>query len=113
MKVTRQFRTIETAKRLENWSLLEVRPIIRFLWAKNVSTSEIHGPIVEVYGEEAMRSQHVVKLCCSFQSGRKDVENRNMAGSGRLSSSQQKYIVAPVQMGNLESLPIQPRFDIQ
>ncbi|GFW01984.1 histone-lysine N-methyltransferase SETMAR [Trichonephila clavipes] len=34
--------------------------------------------IVEAYGEEALSRQHVAKWCLSFQSGRQDVENRNM-----------------------------------
>ncbi|GFW68664.1 hypothetical protein TNCV_530171 [Trichonephila clavipes] len=51
--------------------------------AKNVSASDIYSQIVEVTGEEAMRRQHALKWCHSFQSGRQDVENRNMAESGR------------------------------
>ncbi|PRD26724.1 UNVERIFIED_CONTAM: hypothetical protein NCL1_37357 [Trichonephila clavipes] len=53
-----------------NWSRLEVRAVIRFLWGKNVS-------------ESAMSRQHVAKLCHSLQSGRQDVESRSMTGSGR------------------------------
>ncbi|GFW25701.1 histone-lysine N-methyltransferase SETMAR [Trichonephila clavipes] len=71
------------ARRLGNWSCSEVR----FLWAKNVSASAIHSQFVKVYGEEAMSRQHLAKWCHSFQSGRQDVENRSMAGSGRPSSS--------------------------
>ncbi|GFV50745.1 hypothetical protein TNCV_2214061 [Trichonephila clavipes] len=59
---------------LGNWSRLEVRAVIRFLWAKIVSAS-------------AMSRQHVAKSCHSFPSGRQVVESRNMTGSGRPSSS--------------------------
>ncbi|GFU50818.1 uncharacterized protein TNCV_2495221 [Trichonephila clavipes] len=62
------------ARLLGNWSRVEVRAMIRFLWAKNGFTS-------------AMRKQYVVKLCQSFQSGRQDVESLIMTGSGRPSSS--------------------------
>ncbi|GFT98952.1 uncharacterized protein TNCV_3793431 [Trichonephila clavipes] len=55
-----------------NWSRLEVRAVIRFLWARNVSASE---------------RRHVVKLCHSFQSGRQEIESPNMTGSSRLGSS--------------------------
>ncbi|GFX14255.1 histone-lysine N-methyltransferase SETMAR [Trichonephila clavipes] len=75
------------ARRLGNRSLLEVRTVIRFLCAKNVSVSVIHSQIVEIYGEEAISKQHVAKRCHSFQSGRQDIENRNMAGNGWPSSS--------------------------
>ncbi|GIY95204.1 hypothetical protein CEXT_671791 [Caerostris extrusa] len=51
---------IEMARHLENWSRLEVRAAVRFLWADNVSASDIHSQIVKVYGEEAI-SKHVAK----------------------------------------------------
>ncbi|XP_035228570.1 uncharacterized protein LOC118200722 [Stegodyphus dumicola] len=75
------------ARRLEKWSRIEVRAVIRFLWAKNVAASEIHRQIVEVYGDKAMSRQQVAKWCCSYQAGREHVENRNMEASGRRSSS--------------------------
>ncbi|GFW81177.1 hypothetical protein TNCV_4805451 [Trichonephila clavipes] len=61
--------------------------MIQFLWAMNVSASDIHSQIVEVYGEESISRQLVAKRCHSFQSGRQDVENRNMAGNAWPSSS--------------------------
>ncbi|GFW40799.1 hypothetical protein TNCV_4368471 [Trichonephila clavipes] len=51
-EVLRQFSTIEMARRLGNWPRLEMQTVIRILWAKNVSVSDIHSQIVEVYGEE-------------------------------------------------------------
>ncbi|GFT87051.1 histone-lysine N-methyltransferase SETMAR [Trichonephila clavipes] len=74
------------ARHLGNWSCLEARAVSRYLWAKNVPGSDIHSQIVEVYGEEAMSRQRVATRCHSFQSGRHDVENRNMAGSNRPNS---------------------------
>ncbi|GFW26589.1 histone-lysine N-methyltransferase SETMAR [Trichonephila clavipes] len=74
-----------------------MRGVIRFLWAKNVSACGIHCQILEVYSEEAMDIQHVVKWCHSFQSGRKDVENRNMAGNGRPSSSTTEIKTARIE----------------
>ncbi|GBO27530.1 hypothetical protein AVEN_225981-1 [Araneus ventricosus] len=84
---------------LKKWSRLEVRALILFLWTKNVSTSEIHSQIVEVYGEEAISRQHVAKFCRSFQSDREDVENRN-----KEASAVQAHIWLPVTIsfwGNL------------
>ncbi|GFX27284.1 hypothetical protein TNCV_3340961 [Trichonephila clavipes] len=51
-----------------NWSGSEVRAMIWLSWAKNVSASDIHCQVMEVYGEEAMGRQHVAKWCYSFQS---------------------------------------------
>ncbi|GFT52157.1 histone-lysine N-methyltransferase SETMAR [Trichonephila clavipes] len=75
------------ARRLGNWSCLEVRAMFRILWAKNVSASEIYSQIVEVYGEEAMIRLHVAKWYHFFQSGRQIVKNHNMAANGWLSFS--------------------------
>ncbi|GFV48098.1 histone-lysine N-methyltransferase SETMAR [Trichonephila clavipes] len=74
-----------------------MRAVIRFLWTKNVSASDIHSQIVEVYGEEEMRRQHVAKLCHSFQSSRQDVENHNMVGSSRLRSSTTEINTARIE----------------
>ncbi|GFW73244.1 histone-lysine N-methyltransferase SETMAR [Trichonephila clavipes] len=79
--------TIKIISHLENWSCLELQAMIRFLWANNKFVSDIHRQIFEIYGEEALRRHHVVKWCRSFQSGRQDVDNRNMAGNGRPSFS--------------------------
>ncbi|GFV71732.1 histone-lysine N-methyltransferase SETMAR [Trichonephila clavipes] len=73
-------------RRLGNWSRLEVRAMIRFLWAKNVYECDIRCQIVKVYDEKAMNRQHIAKWCHSFESGRQDVENRNMVRKSRSSS---------------------------
>ncbi|GFV07376.1 histone-lysine N-methyltransferase SETMAR [Trichonephila clavipes] len=65
--------------------------------AKNVSASDIHSQIGEVNGEEAMSRHHVTKWSRSFQSGRQDVENHNMAGSGRPNSSTTEINTAKVE----------------
>ncbi|GFY27637.1 hypothetical protein TNCV_910881 [Trichonephila clavipes] len=57
------------ARLFGNWSRLEVPAVIRFLRAKNVSAS-------------AMSRNDVAKVCHFFQSDRRDVENRNVTGSG-------------------------------
>ncbi|GFX71618.1 histone-lysine N-methyltransferase SETMAR [Trichonephila clavipes] len=67
-----------------NWSRLEVRAVIRFLWAKNVSAS-------------VMSRKHVAELCHSFQSGRRDVKNRNMTGNGRPNSSMTEIKTARIE----------------
>ncbi|XP_035216761.1 uncharacterized protein LOC118190194 [Stegodyphus dumicola] len=85
------------ARRLEKWSRIEVRAVIRFLWAKNVAASEIHRQIVEVYGDKAMSRQQLVKWCRSYQAGREHVENRNMEASSRPSSSRTDISTARVE----------------
>ncbi|GFV72119.1 hypothetical protein TNCV_2460521 [Trichonephila clavipes] len=60
---------------------------VRFSGAKNAFASDIYSQIVEVYGEEAMSRQHVAKLCHPFHSDIQEVENSNIAESGRPSCS--------------------------
>ncbi|GFW40856.1 uncharacterized protein TNCV_4369041 [Trichonephila clavipes] len=72
------------ARLLGKWFRLEVRAVIRFLWANNMSAS-------------AMSRQHVAKLCHSFQSGRQDVESRSMTGSSRQSSSTTEISTAQIK----------------
>ncbi|GFX81909.1 uncharacterized protein TNCV_2571091 [Trichonephila clavipes] len=74
------------ARLLGNWSRLEVRTVIRFVWAKNVSAP-------------ATSRQHVAKLCHSFQSGRQDVESRNIIGRGRPNSSTTEITMARIGAG--------------
>ncbi|GFS95148.1 histone-lysine N-methyltransferase SETMAR [Nephila pilipes] len=85
------------ARRLEKWSRIEVRAVIRFLWAKNAAESKIHRQIFEVYMDKSMSSQQVAKWCRSFQAGREHVENRNMEASGRPSSSRTDINTARVE----------------
>ncbi|GFU66556.1 hypothetical protein TNCV_4357121 [Trichonephila clavipes] len=83
VKDPRRFKRIEKTRRLGNSSCLKVQVMIRFLWAKNKSASDMHSQIGEVYGEEAMNRQHVAKWCHYFPSCRQDVENSNRVGNGR------------------------------
>ncbi|GFS90427.1 hypothetical protein TNCV_4096431 [Trichonephila clavipes] len=53
VKAPRWFRTTDMARLLENWSRLEVRAVIRFLWAKNAFAS-------------AMSRQHVANCVTIF-----------------------------------------------
>ncbi|XP_035212130.1 protein GVQW3-like [Stegodyphus dumicola] len=85
------------ARSLEKWSRVQVRALIRFLWAKNVAASEIHRQIIEVYGDKAMSRQQVAKWCRSYQAGREHVKNRNMEASGRPSSSRTDFNTARVE----------------
>ncbi|GFT05311.1 MULE domain-containing protein [Trichonephila clavipes] len=67
-------------------------PIIQFLWAKNVSASDIHDKIVEVHDGEAMSRQHVAKWGHSFQSGRQEVENRKFVTWKEENKTMSKYV---------------------
>jgi len=42
---------------INEWSKLEERSVIRFLWAKGIPTMEIHKDLVNVYGPNVMTVQ--------------------------------------------------------
>ncbi|GFY25610.1 hypothetical protein TNCV_2487301 [Trichonephila clavipes] len=48
---------------------------MRFLWAKNVSPSDIHRQIMEVYRGEAMCRHHGSEICRSFEAGTDKIKN--------------------------------------
>ncbi|GFW14903.1 hypothetical protein TNCV_1563651 [Trichonephila clavipes] len=60
-----------------------MRAGVRFFGAKNVPVS-------------AMRQQHIVKLCHTFQSVRHDVKSRNIIESGRPSYSMTQITTARI-----------------
>ncbi|GFY25211.1 histone-lysine N-methyltransferase SETMAR [Trichonephila clavipes] len=53
----------------------EIRSVIRFLTAKNVSAAEIHRQISDVYGPNAMSSSKVRKWVRAFKDGRENVHD--------------------------------------
>ncbi|GFT52965.1 histone-lysine N-methyltransferase SETMAR [Trichonephila clavipes] len=77
----RPVRAIVMARCPEKWFRTEMRSVIRFLWVKNVSSSDIPGQIGAVYRDEAIE-QHVAKWCRSFAVGKLQVKNGNMEASG-------------------------------
>ncbi|GFX44137.1 HTH_48 domain-containing protein [Trichonephila clavipes] len=52
----------------------EIRSVIRFLTAKNVSAAEIHRQISDVYGPNAMSSRR------AFKDGRENVHDEPRSG---------------------------------
>ncbi|GFV36632.1 HTH_48 domain-containing protein [Trichonephila clavipes] len=58
----------------------EIRSVIRFLTAKNVSAAEIHRQISDVYGPNAMSSSKVRKWLRAFKGGRENVNDEPRFG---------------------------------
>ncbi|GFT14403.1 HTH_48 domain-containing protein [Trichonephila clavipes] len=58
----------------------EIRSVIRFLTAKNVSAAEIHRQISDVYGPNAMSSSKVRKWVRAFKDGRENVHDEPRSG---------------------------------
>ena len=49
------------SRQLQIASKVEMRAVIRFLWAKRFNCTEIYGQLHEVYGENAMSRQAIAK----------------------------------------------------
>ena len=59
---------------------IEIRPVIRFLNARNVLPSEINHQICQVYGDNAMIDGMVRKWVRMFNEGRKNVHDEARSG---------------------------------
>lgn len=58
----------------------EIRSVIRFLTARNVSAVDIHRQISEVYGPNAMSDSKVRKWVRAFKDGRENVHDEQRSG---------------------------------
>ena len=58
----------------------EVRGVIRFLHAENVTPSEIHRRLVAVYDEHIMKAASVRKWCTMIRNWRTDVHDSERSG---------------------------------
>ena len=73
------------AVQLQTWTTIEIRSVIRFLNARNVSPAEIHQQLVDVYGVTVLSRKQVYFWCNEFNAGRTNVVDEQR--SGRASSS--------------------------
>ena len=62
-------------KKTENPAACEMRSVIRFLSAKNMTPAEIHRQLCDVYGEHAMSSSLVWRWVRLFNEGRENVHD--------------------------------------
>jgi len=67
-------------KKIENPVACEMRFVIRFLNAKNMTPAEIHRKLCDVYGEHAMSSSMVRRRVRLFNEGRKNVHDDPRSG---------------------------------
>ncbi|GFV00446.1 histone-lysine N-methyltransferase SETMAR [Trichonephila clavipes] len=67
-------------KTIDQTADCEIRSVIRFLTAKNVSAAEIHRQISDVYGPNVMSSSKVRKWVRAFKDGRENVHDEPRSG---------------------------------
>ncbi|GBM40529.1 hypothetical protein AVEN_76936-1 [Araneus ventricosus] len=61
------------SRQMQVASKLEMRAVIRFLWAKRCNCAEIYRQLHQVYGESAMSRQAIAEWCNMFENGRTDI----------------------------------------
>jgi len=67
-------------KKIETPVACEMRPVIRFLNAKNMTPDEIHRQLCDVYGEHSMSSSMVRRWVRIFNEGRANVHDDPRSG---------------------------------
>lgn len=58
---------------METYSNVEVRKIVRILWANRFTNTKIPHEMSTVYGPNAMSQPTILKLCHHFEVGRTDL----------------------------------------
>ncbi|GFN78231.1 histone-lysine N-methyltransferase SETMAR [Plakobranchus ocellatus] len=76
------------------WSKLEIRAVVRFLFAKGTKCSVIYRKIVENYDEPAMSMTQVYQWCSWFKDGRTSLQDE--ARSGRPNTANNDWNTARV-----------------
>ncbi|GFO49520.1 histone-lysine N-methyltransferase SETMAR [Plakobranchus ocellatus] len=71
---------------IKEWSKLEVRGVVRFLFSKETKPSEIHKQIAETYGEGAMSRSRVYQW---FGEGRTSLGDEPKSGRPKTSTNEE------------------------
>jgi hypothetical protein len=67
-------------KKIENPAAYEMRPVIRFLNARNMKPADTHHQLCEVYGEHATSDSIVRRWIRHFNEGRENVHDDPRSG---------------------------------
>ncbi|GFR61944.1 histone-lysine N-methyltransferase SETMAR [Elysia marginata] len=70
---------------IKDWSKLEVRAVVRFLFSKGIRPSEIHKCIAETYCQGVISRSFVYQWCIWFREGQTSLDDEPK--SGRLKTS--------------------------
>ncbi|GFO00212.1 histone-lysine N-methyltransferase SETMAR [Plakobranchus ocellatus] len=78
---------------MKEWSKLEVRAVVRFLFSKGRKPSEIHNQIAETYGEGARSRSRVYQWCTWFGEGRTSLGDEPKSGRPKTSTNEEKLVL--------------------
>ncbi|GFN78594.1 histone-lysine N-methyltransferase SETMAR [Plakobranchus ocellatus] len=74
---------------IKEWSKLEVRAVVRFLFSKGTKPSEIRKQLAETYGEGAMSRSRVYQWCTWFGEGRTSLGDEPKSGRPKTSTNEE------------------------
>ncbi|GFO04384.1 histone-lysine N-methyltransferase SETMAR [Plakobranchus ocellatus] len=74
---------------IKEWSKLEVRAVVRFLFSKGTKPSEILKQIAETHDEGAMSRSRVYQWCTWFVEGRTSLGDEPMSGRPKTSTNEE------------------------
>ncbi|GFN91444.1 histone-lysine N-methyltransferase SETMAR [Plakobranchus ocellatus] len=73
----------------KEWSKLEVRAVVLFLFSKGTKPSEIRKQIAETYGEGALSRSRVYQWCTRFGEGRTSLGDESKSGRPKTSTNEE------------------------
>ena len=73
-------------------SRVEQRAVIRFIWAKGLSTAEIHNEMQPVYGHKCFNLSVVKRWCRKFSNGRTSLVDNKRSGLEKLEKQASKNL---------------------
>ncbi|GFR61715.1 histone-lysine N-methyltransferase SETMAR [Elysia marginata] len=74
---------------IKDWSKLEVRAVVLFLFSKGIRPFEIHKQKAETYGEGAMSRCRVYQQCTWFREGRTSLDDEPKSGLPKTSTNEE------------------------
>jgi len=83
---------------LQDCTIREQRGVVRFLWAEELKTVEIHRHMLAYYGQSTMSQRKVYEWVQRYKSGRTRVTDEGR--SGRPSTSRNRKAFSPQEHRN-------------
>ena len=65
---------------LNTRTTIEQRGLVRFLWAKDMATKDIHNEVLPMYGKHCLSRQAVRNWVQKFSEGRTSIEDEDLVG---------------------------------
>ena len=82
---------------LSTCTKIELRGVVRFLWAKNMEAKDIHKEMLPMYGEHCLSRQAVHNWVQKFSEGRTSIEDEHRVGRITFRQQPKEFFAAGFQ----------------